>query len=130
MLAADAGAGEPQNGDATYAHKLSRDDGRLDLARPAGEVLAQWAGMTPEPGAFVLFEEQPLKIHELVPFSGAGGEGSLSEGSPGTVALTGGRALLRLSDGALELARVQPAGKPAMDGAAWLRGRGGEAVLS
>ena len=37
-------AGEPQLGEASSAHKLSREDGRLDLAAPATRALARWAG--------------------------------------------------------------------------------------
>ncbi|QAB18026.1 methionyl-tRNA formyltransferase [Leucobacter muris] len=127
-LAANPSAGEPQAGEASYAHKLSRDDGRLDLAAPTGRVLAHWAGVTPEPGAFVTHEGQPLKLHavEWAADRHAAGE----PGAVGAVDLIDGRATLRLSDGALVLDRVQPAGKPAMDGAAWLRGRGGKAELS
>ncbi|WP_449281468.1 methionyl-tRNA formyltransferase [Leucobacter sp.] len=121
-LAADPDAGEPQLGEATYAHKLSREDGRLDLARPTSEVLAHWAGVTPEPGAFVQHEEQPLKLLEVR-------LADAEAGASGAVTLHGGSAILHLADGALALVRVQPAGKPAMDGAAWLRGRGGEAVV-
>lgn len=128
VLAADPGAGEPQAGDATYARKLSREDGRVDLSRPAAEVLAKWAGVTPEPGAFATVEGQPLKLHEVAPVDRT--PGSPDGPAPGTARIEGGRAVLRLGDGALELIRVQPAGKPAMDGAAWLRGRGGSAVLS
>ena len=128
----------PQQGEASYAHKLTRDDGRLDVSAPVAAVLAHWAGMTPEPGAFVLVDEQPLKLLEL-----RAGDGSIDVVGAGThppsdadsseslgharASLRGGVAILQLSDGALELVRVQPAGKDAMDGAAWLRGRGGEA---
>ncbi|XPP25754.1 MAG: methionyl-tRNA formyltransferase [Leucobacter sp.] len=122
-LEADPAAGEPQHGETSYAHKLDRDDARLDLARPAALVLAHWAGVTPEPGAWVLFEGQPLKLHELR-------EADPVPSPEGAVTLREGRAILSLPGGALELLRVQPAGKAAMDGAAWLRGRGGEAVLA
>ena len=122
-LEADPAAGEPQHGETSYAHKLDRDDARLDLARPAALVLAHWAGVTPEPGAWVLFEGQPLKLHELR-------EADPVPSPEGAVSLREGRAILSLPGGALELLRVQPAGKAAMDGAAWLRGRGGEAVLA
>lgn len=122
-LEADPAAGEPQHGETSYAHKLDRDDARLDLARPAALVLAHWAGVTPEPGAWVLVEGQPLKLHELR-------EADPVPSPEGTVSLREGRAILSLPGGALELLRVQPAGKAAMDGAAWLRGRGGEAVLA
>nr|WP_218115702.1 methionyl-tRNA formyltransferase [Leucobacter soli] len=138
-LAQDPAAGVRQRGEASYAHKLTREDGRLDLERPTASVLAHWAGTTPEPGAFALHEGQALKIHELAMMQdppvalldeagGRGGEGTRAPN--GTVMLHGDRAVLHLVDGALELRRVQPAGKPAMEGAAWLRGRGGSAVLS
>ncbi|QIK64469.1 methionyl-tRNA formyltransferase [Leucobacter viscericola] len=115
--------GEPQTGEANYAHKLSREDGRLDLSGDSRGVLAHWAGVTPEPGAFVSVDEQPLKVLEVRAADQI--DGVLS----GTATIQKGKAILNLSDGALELTRVQPAGKAAMDGAAWLRGRGGEAVV-
>ncbi|MBK0419184.1 methionyl-tRNA formyltransferase [Leucobacter sp. CSA1] len=133
-IAADPDSGDPQAGEASYAHKLTREDGRIDLSAPADRVLAHWAGVTPEPGAFAMHEGAPLKLHELrVTTVGAGAgvdQPAAAEPERGTVTLEGGSAILHLADGALELARVQPAGKPAMDGAAWLRGRGGAAVLS
>ena len=128
LLETTPDAGEPQLGDASYAHKLTRDDGKLELARPAEEVLAQWAGVTPEPGAFVMSGGQPLKIHELRPSDGGVAP---DETQPfGSVRLIRGRAMIALPGGVLELVRVQPAGKPAMTGADWLRGRGGEAVFA
>lgn len=123
-LEEDPAAGEPQAGEASYAHKLTRDDGRLDVSAAAADVLAHWAGVTPEPGAFALCDGVPVKLHALSFASAGAGD------APGTVRLEGGRALLNLADGVLELERVQPAGKPVMDGAAWLRGRGGEAALT
>lgn len=129
VLADDPAAGELQSGEESYAHKLGREDGKLDLLQPATSVLAHWAGVTPEPGAYVLFDEQPLKLHELRSVTDEeilGGE----DRKAGGVRLLSGRAILDLADGALELVRVQPAGKAAMAGADWLRGRGGEAVLS
>lgn len=132
LLENDSNAGTPQQGEASYAHKLSREDGRLDLSRSVKEVVAHWAGVTSEPGAFVEFEGQPLKLHELAFLSTPQPSPALGAKTqvPGTVRLAGGRAILDLADGSLELVRVQPAGKAAMSGADWLRGRGGEAVLS
>lgn len=126
-LANNADAGEEQQGEPSYAHKLGREDGKLDLTLPTASVLAHWAGVTPEPGAFVLFEDQPLKLHKI---SAAGESAAALDRVAGTVQMREGKAILDLADGALELARVQPAGKAAMSGADWLRGRGGSAVLS
>lgn len=122
--------GNPQVGEASYAHKLTREDGRLDLTDTTANLLAHWAGVTPEPGAYVLVDEQPLKlldVRQLEQPLEPDGAGSTGEFSPGIITLDSGAAILHLRDGAVELTRVQPAGKAAMDGAAWLRGRGGKA---
>lgn len=129
MLHRDPLAGEAQSGEASYAHKLVREDGRLDLSAPASKVLAHWAGVTPEPGGFVMCEDQPLKLHELRELAAERAPGGFDIES-GEVRMLEGKAILGLADGALELVRVQPAGKPAMNAADWLRGRGGSAVLS
>ncbi|QIM16410.1 methionyl-tRNA formyltransferase [Leucobacter insecticola] len=123
-LGSGALTGEPQTGEPSYAHKLEREDGRLDLTLPAAQVLAHWAGVTPEPGAFVMVDEKPLKVLSLRAV-----ERGDEIQDPATASIRGGRAILQLADGDLELERVQPAGKAAMDGAAWLRGRGGKAVV-
>lgn len=140
LLAADPTAGEPQTGAESYAHKLTREDGRVDVSQGAAEVLAHWAGVTPEPGAYALHDEQPLKLLELAPLNDAPDRESADlalledpqgdAAGPGTVTMQGGRAVLHTGAGSLALVRVQPAGKPAMDASAWLRGRGGRVVLS
>lgn len=128
LLADDGQAGEPQVGEDTYAHKLTREDGLISFGSgtTAGAALAHWAGVTPEPGAYALLGDQPVKLTELRPFAGEVPE----DLAAGEVRLVGKVALLGCADGALELSRVQPAGKPAMDGNAWLRGRGGKAELA
>lgn len=133
LLQSNPAAGDAQTGEATYAQKLRREDGALDLTLPAARVLAHWAGMTPEPGAYVRFDGATLKVIELLPVDSEAAPPDAqpaSEIAPATVRLVSGVAVLTLPGGTLELARVQPAGKPAMTGADWLRGRGGEAVLS
>lgn len=140
LLAADPTAGEPQTGAESYAHKLTREDGRVDVSQGAAEVLAHWAGVTPEPGAYALHDEQPLKLLELAPLGDAADRASAGSApagdplenaaGPGTVTMQGGRAVLHTGAGSLALVRVQPAGKPAMEASAWLRGRGGRVVLS
>lgn len=138
LLAESPEAGEPQVGEDTYAHKLSREDGLITFGAGDGAAgggaagvtaqaaLAQWAGVTPEPGAYALLGEEPVKLTELKPFAGEVPE----DLAPGEARLVAKKALLGCADGALELARVQPAGKAAMDGAAWLRGRDGKADLA
>lgn len=117
-------AGTPQEGETSYAHKLTREDGKLDLSKPTDVVLATWAGVTPEPGAYALLGEQAIKLKAIRPTT------LTAPGTPGTVTLVHGTALLALTDGALELDTVQPAGKPAMAADAWLRGRQEATILA
>ena len=115
----------PQSGEATYAHKLERRDGALDLRGTWRSVFAHWAGVTPEPGAYVMNDGSPLKLLDV-----RAADAAETPLTAGTAKLAGGRPILHLSDGALELVRVQPAGKGAMNAADWLRGRGGSTVLT
>jgi len=116
-------APSPQSGEASYARKLSIDDGHLDLSQPAETLYARFRGVTPEPGAYVLMGEQRFKIREarLSP-------GDAPHPAPGRFALHGKTLLLGASEGSLALLRVQPAGKPAMAGADWWRGVQGKDV--
>jgi methionyl-tRNA formyltransferase len=48
---------------------------------------------------------------------------AVGESPPGEARLVDGRVLLGVADGAVELAVVQPAGKPEMAATAWMNGR-------
>ncbi|MCS3428560.1 methionyl-tRNA formyltransferase [Leucobacter aridicollis] len=139
LLAEDPEAGEAQLGEDTYAHKLSREDGLIAFGSGASAeaVLAHWAGVTPEPGAYALIGGDPIKLTELRPLDAGLAAAVPADLAPGEVRLVAKRAVVGCGTGTaagsaagLELARVQPAGKPAMDGAAWLRGRDGKADLA
>jgi methionyl-tRNA formyltransferase len=123
-LAAGTAVATVQEGRPTLAPKLSLDDARLDLARPADEVYARLRGVTPEPGAFALLNGERFKIVEA---RRADDEAALA---PGHVEQRGKRVLVGTGSTPLELLSVQPAGKRAMGAADWWRGAGGEAVLA
>ncbi|HIY65265.1 MAG TPA: methionyl-tRNA formyltransferase [Candidatus Agrococcus pullicola] len=109
----------PQSGETSYAPKLTRQDGELDFTRDAASIYARFRGVTPEPGAWTNTEIGAVKILAMRPVA------EYDEQRTGVAALEGKRAIVTTSDGAFELLRVQPPGKAAMDGDAWLRGRGG-----
>ncbi len=102
---------QPEDG-ATYAAKLTRDDGRLDFAKPAAELDRQIRALTPWPGTFAAFGGETLKILAATPVQGAGTPGAVLD-AHFTVAC---------GTGALRLDRVQRAGRPAAQGDAFLRG--------
>ncbi|MFB9309651.1 methionyl-tRNA formyltransferase [Agromyces hippuratus] len=111
----------PQHGEPSLAPKLSIDDARLDWTRPADEVRARFRGVTPEPGAWTTIDEQRVKVLDLV--APAAGD-DVPALSPGELVLAARRVLIGTATTPLELRRVQPAGKPAMDAGDWWRGSG------
>jgi methionyl-tRNA formyltransferase len=110
-LAAGLGPPAAQEGEVTYAEKVTPDDLRLDWSRPAAEL----ARVVRVGGAWTTFRDRRLRIWAATPASGA-------VGPPGTVALVDGRLVVATGDGALEVAEVQPEGKARQAAADWARG--------
>lgn len=103
---------QPEDG-ATYAPKLSREDGRLDWTRDALALDRQVRALNPWPGTFTFLAGEMLKVLEAEPAAGAG--------EPGTV--LDNMLTVAAGAGALRLKRVQASGRAALDAAAFLRGR-------
>jgi methionyl-tRNA formyltransferase len=110
---------QPEAG-ATYAPKLSREDGRLDFTRPAAVLDRQIRALTPWPGTFAQFGGEVLKVLAASPVEGAGVPGRILDA----------RFTVACGEGALRLERVQRAGRPAVPGDAFLRGVPDGASLS
>ncbi|MEI5582931.1 MULTISPECIES: methionyl-tRNA formyltransferase [unclassified Agromyces] len=110
----------PQQGEPTFAPKLTIDDGRLDWRRTTAEVDARYRGVTPEPGAHTEVDGVRVKVLE----AGPAASGDWPEPEPGEVRGDRRRVIVGTADGALELRRVQPAGRTAMAAADWWRGLG------
>ena len=106
---------QPAEG-ATYAPKLGKEDGRLDWREPAGALDRRVRAMTPWPGAYTAWNGEMLRVLAAEPVADAG-----HAAAPGTVL---DEALLVACGGgtALRLARVQRAGRAAMEAGAFLRG--------
>jgi methionyl-tRNA formyltransferase len=106
-LAAGELRGEVQDdGLATYAHKLNKDEARLDWTRPAVELERLIRAFNPWPICHSTLHGEPLKV-----LAAQLGEG---EGAPGSV-LAADKAGLTVAcgSGALRLTRLQlPGGKP------------------
>ncbi|AQS88373.1 methionyl-tRNA formyl transferase [Neoasaia chiangmaiensis NBRC 101099] len=103
---------QPSEG-VTYAERLTRDSGRIDWSRPAGEIERQIRGLTPWPGAFTLWNGMVLKIGAATLVS--------SSGEPGT--LLDDTLTVACGTGALRLSRLQRPGRAMMDADAFLRGQ-------
>jgi methionyl-tRNA formyltransferase len=100
---------------ATYADKIGPADRMLDPERPAAELERVVRALAPHIGAqLALADGPPLGVRAA---------NVLDEGPPpGALSLSGERPVLGCAAGALELVRVQPAGKREMDGADYVRG--------
>ncbi|MGF9648942.1 methionyl-tRNA formyltransferase [Pseudarthrobacter oxydans] len=118
LSAIDAGkaAAVPQSGEVSLAPKLTLDDGRLDWEHPALALGRQARGVTPEPGAWTVMDGQRIKLApvRLRP--------DVSGLAPGSVSLQGKSVLVGTGSHAVELTRIQPAGKKMMAAADWARG--------
>jgi methionyl-tRNA formyltransferase len=118
-----AGTLEPtpqDHGAATHARPLTKEDGRMDFARPATRVHDHVRAMAPWPGAFTSRGGKVVKVHatRVVPIERTGN-------APGTVLVADkSRVLVACSEGAVELLRVQLEGKKPMTGSDWALGRG------
>ncbi len=102
---------QPDDG-ATYAPKLSREDGRIDWSRSADAIDRQVRAFDPWPGTFTILNGVPLKIIAVEPAEQSGRPGMVLDD-----ALTVG-----CGTGAVRLTRVQLPGRAAMESAAFLRG--------
>jgi methionyl-tRNA formyltransferase len=106
---------QPENG-VTYAHKISKEECRIDWSRSARDVHNHIRGLSPFPGAF--FEADFGRGDERIKVL----RSSLADGSgpPGT--MIDDRLTIACGDGAVRLLTLQRAGKAPMDAASFLRG--------
>lgn len=106
---------EPQDSSqATYAPILKREDGHVDWAAPARDVLNRVRGFQPWPGCYGFFRGQRFHVWAARP---AG-----MELRPGELRSTAGRLFAGCGDGSIELLEVQLEGKKRMPAAAFLNG--------
>jgi methionyl-tRNA formyltransferase len=103
----------PQGGDGvTYASKISKDETRIDWARPWHGVHNHIRGLSPFPGAWFEFDGARIKV-----LRSTRGEGA---GPPGTV--LDDKLTIACADGAVRILELQRAGGRAMKAEEFLRG--------
>ncbi|MBO9399804.1 methionyl-tRNA formyltransferase [Shimia sp. R9_3] len=102
---------QPEEG-VTYAEKIDKSEARIDWSAPAAEVDRKIRGLSPFPGAWTEIEGQRVKLLASRLAEGQGDAGTLLDD-----ALT-----VACGDGAVQLLRLQRAGKGAQDAEVFLRG--------
>jgi methionyl-tRNA formyltransferase len=117
LLETDGLQPRPQDHErATYASKLTRELARIQWTDPADRVARVIRALDPKPGAWTELDGREVKL-----FGARVVEG---EGQPGEVRTTDDGLRITTGNGALLVDEVQPAGKPRMAAADWVRGRG------
>jgi methionyl-tRNA formyltransferase len=106
----------PQEGEETYANKLSVEEFELDWSRPGGDLALLVRAGNPRPGAWTTASGRRLKVLRARPEPG-------DAGTPGALV---GPARVATGDGVLQLLEVQPEDKGVMAGKAWAAGFRGE----
>ena len=106
---------QPQTG-ITYAQKLSKEEAKIDWNQPALVIERKIRAFNPVPGAWVEYQNQPLKIWraEAVAQSGRAGE---------VLAISSDGLIVACGEGALNITELQPAGSKRMPVAAFAAGR-------
>jgi methionyl-tRNA formyltransferase len=117
----DAGklVGIAQQGETSYAHKLTLVDGEVNWSLPALVIRRRINGTSPDPGAWTELDGQRFKLGTLVPCT------DVTDLAPGKVRIEPGkkpRVLVGTGSHAVELGLVQPPGKKMMNAADWARG--------
>lgn len=150
-LAGEVEAAAQDEALATYAPRLTKQDGAIDWTRPAVEVGRQVRAFQPWPLATTTYRGKPLTVHEAWPLEpgapgmpglpGVAGAAAAVDGIPPSVPITPGTvtagdgaslgpplperhalAVVSCGTGALALLRVQRAGRRALDIEPYLNG--------
>jgi methionyl-tRNA formyltransferase len=106
---------QPEEG-ITYAEKIGKEEARINWSKPARDVHNHIRGLSPFPGAWteIEFNGKPFRLKILA------SELSAGNGQPGEV--IDNRFTIACGEGALQILRVQRAGKVAQEVEEFLRG--------
>lgn len=115
---------KPQQGEATYAHKIATEDARIDWAAPADVIDRHIRAHTPGPGAWTLLGESRLKVGPVTAAPQFSEENDSASNAlrPGEVRVAKKDVLVGTGSSPVRLGQIQPPGKKMMNAADWGRG--------
>lgn len=102
---------QPEEG-VTYASMLTKEDGKIDWAKPAAEIERQLRALTPWPGVWCLVGGQRMKVLEANVVNGSGKPGEILDR----------HLIVACGKDALRLTKVQPQDRKPMDGLSFMNG--------
>lgn len=107
-------AAQPQSGEPSFAPKISSDELRLNFELESHLLLRRIRAFSPRPGSWCEYQGKRIKIIDAKPYEGLVSKpGEVISLSPLVIGFLGG---------ALEITKVQEAGKRLMTGSEWTRG--------
>lgn len=105
---------QPEDG-VTYAHMLSKEDGRIDWTQPAAAIERQMRALTPWPGVWTRHQGARLKVLAATVADTDG-----KKGKPGEI--IDRHCHVACGAGSLRLVTVQPENRKPMDGLSYMNG--------
>ena len=106
----------PQEGEGTYAPKISKEDARIDWTAPADVIDRAIRAHTPGPGAWTTLNDDRVKIAPVTV------DAAHEKLAPGHVAVAKNAVHVGTGTDPVTLDRIQPPGKKMMAAADWARG--------
>lgn len=106
--------------DATYAPMIGKETGHIDWHKGGQEIINLVRGLTPGPGAYTVYEGEPLKIFRAEAAAGAYPDAAFGE----IVEVAKKAFAVKCGDGVLWVLELQARGGKRMAADAYLRGHG------
>ena len=121
----------PQEGQASYAPKLSRIDAKLNFSETAELIARKVMALNPEPMSWAQFRGEPIRILRAKAVGSVDWSALEKADTPiGSIELSGEKVLITCGSGTrLQLTEVQPGGKRVMTAIEWFRGLQGSVVF-
>jgi methionyl-tRNA formyltransferase len=105
---------------ATYAHKITADEERIDWNGTAAEIANRVRALSPKPGAWTTLLGRRLTVLAVRP--GCGENAEKPRAAAGNLRLGKGAPAVACGDGLLELITVLPEGRKPQSGESWKNG--------
>ena len=126
-LAAGQLEAQPQQGEATYAPKISTAQARVEWSQPAFAIDRHIRAHTPGPGAWTMWDEARVKVGPVSPVEAAAAVPEHLE--PGQLYIAKNAVFVGTATQPVQLGKIQPPGKKMMNAADWARGLGKDAEV-
>lgn len=117
----------PQQGEATYAPKITSTQARVEWSQPAFAIDRHIRAYTPGPGAWTMWEDSRVKIGPVSQLEEAAAVPEQLE--PGQLHIAKNAVYVGSGTQPVGLGKIQPPGKKMMNAADWARGLGKDAEV-